>query len=339
MFYLEKYQLHLYRHHLPLLAMREESAKARFHLLLHDLKPVSSSLRGYGDMLRQTMQQAQFVTPELVDFHANMQSLSTTLQEVDQQTRSDWQSLSEEEAQANLALYWDRRDAIDAMFALEKQSSVVEGEIDRLLNQKISLTQMLERNANLLWALYDVLINPSKMDIPETIVQREWLIRDAQTKAKEGNLEGLETLIDASVSPSEYFRQIAAETLQYFKDTRAVAMLMNLLFDEQEYIRGVAAHSLKQLKDTQAVPLLISALDQKFKDGHELGMIAEALGAMRDERAVDPLIDVLEKLMRRSRGLGDRQAQPLAGIYNALKAIGGDRANAAIERHFRFVTK
>lgn len=334
MFYLEKYQLHLHRHHLYLLALRENDARSRFGILRHDIKSVSSNLRGYGDLLQHLIRQAHFVAPEMVKFQADMQALGTTLQDLAQQTEDDWQTRSEEDAQAHLALYWEKHAVVEDMFALVKQSEAVEDDVDRLFDKQIALPQMLDRHANQLWALYDVLVNPGKMDIPDNIVHLEKAIRDAQTKAKDGDLEGLETLIDASVSPSDYFRGIAADALQYFKDDRAVAMLMNLLFDEDEYIRGVAANSLGQLKDTQAVPLLIAALDQKFEQKHTLGTIAEVLGTMGDERAVEPLIDVLEKLVRRSRGLADKQTQPLSAIYNALRLIGGNKANNAVERYF-----
>jgi HEAT repeat protein len=160
-------------------------------------------------------------------------------------------------------------------------------------------------------------------------------------------------------------RRKAAETLGKLRDTRAVEPLIAALKDKDKGVRRKAAEALGKLQGVQAVEPLIAAL----KDEHELvrqvalralGQIwqlprlaelgsssrsmrreaVEALGKLRDARAVEPLIVALEDddwwvrsgAARALRKLGDTRAvEPLIAVLrdeeelvrqHALRALG-----------------
>src|SRR5690242_7144976 len=123
--------LRKYQHHLYLLSGREENAKTRFRAFRFSLRTVSSNFCGYADLLEYCMNEAQIFPPTLVDFQSKMKAICETFIELDEKTRFDYQSFTEEEAQANISLYWTKRDVVQAAFALSDRTKIIEHDLDR----------------------------------------------------------------------------------------------------------------------------------------------------------------------------------------------------------------
>ena len=136
---------------------------------------------------------------------------------------------------------------------------------------------------------------------------------DAEIKDKAGGalyeliprLEGLELLgelakivnMDISVLRREAataIRHIAVKVniLPLWGGEEAVESLIEALEDKDEYTRACAASALGAIKDKRAVEPLIKHL-REDPEGHMRWMAARTLGEIKDERAVKPLIEAL----------------------------------------------
>jgi hypothetical protein len=90
-----------------------------------------------------------------------------------------------------------------------------------------------------------------------------------------------------------------------------IQVLVEALKDKDSVVRGIAAEALGKLKDPRAVEPLIGAL--KDEDWYVRKSAAEALGELRDPRAVEPLIKALK----------DKDRNVRASAANALQKITG----------------
>ena len=96
-------------------------------------------------------------------------------------------------------------------------------------------------------------------------------------------------------------RQTAAEILGRLKDPRAIGPLILALVDEASEVREAASEALKNFlfweksdAANRVVPELIVVLQDQRKDPEVRKNAAEALGKIKDPRAVEPLIATLK---------------------------------------------
>lgn len=117
----------------------------------------------------------------------------------------------------------------------------------------------------------------------------------------------------------------AAKRLGEAKDPNHLEILTRTLKDDQKAVRWAAVEALWDLGDKKAVPYLIEYLEkaETYQWGKILTM--NALGSLRDPRAVDSLLSKLDSrnpFLRRSAALalvqiGDKRAIP--GIIGLLR--------------------
>lgn len=133
-------------------------------------------------------------------------------------------------------------------------------------------------------------------------------------------------LLAALVSDQVHVRRNAAWALGTLGEKRAVQTLLTMLQDEDEDqdVRGAAASALGYLKDQRALAPLVDAL----KDPQLGFLAAHALGSLGDKAAVEPLalaLDDESEIVRRAafsslRQIGDGLAlEPLISL--ALRAV------------------
>jgi HEAT repeat protein len=108
----------------------------------------------------------------------------------------------------------------------------------------------------------------------------------------------------------------AAKRAKQYDDPRMAAAAATLLSDDSAEIRYYAAVSLQTIGSANEVPVLIATLNDEDDDVRLAAV--DALGILRDERAVDPLIMMLET-----------EPQPYSVIW-ALGNTGGDKALDAL---------
>jgi len=115
-------------------------------------------------------------------------------------------------------------------------------------------------------------------------------------------------------------RRAAAEALRaYPGDPGASVALRTLLQDKEETIRTTAADSLAKTKDREAIPELLAALDDPLWQVQAAAI--DALEAIRDPRAIGPLITV----MRRSGRLQEDAQNALETITTMKFGLDADR--------------
>ncbi len=96
----------------------------------------------------------------------------------------------------------------------------------------------------------------------------------------------LDVLIDLLNDNEQYVRPAAARSLGLLKDERALQPLMALLNDKKYALRKTAAESLASLGTISVEPLIDELVNG---DPASKPFVAEALGYLRDKRAVRPL--------------------------------------------------
>jgi hypothetical protein len=177
-------------------------------------------------------------------------------------------------------------------------------------------------------------------------------------------------LIEAARHPNEAIRRAALGSLAWAADARALPTAIELLADDADGVRraaidclaelgspaaadalaahlddprdvGATATALAWLKDARAFEPLLTVLDRPYDSGNMYRGSLVALGWMGDGRAVASLTARLELLADhwRAAASGQHPLRPdwqarteAASICFALRAIGGDAAEAAIER-------
>jgi hypothetical protein len=95
--------------------------------------------------------------------------------------------------------------------------------------------------------------------------------------------------------------------------------------------RSIAAKWLGEHPDKQAVPDLIRSL--KDPSASVQGHAAWALGKIKDESAIEPLIDALQERMAPGRGKGlSFQRKSITSLYVALESITGKKYGLDVEK-------
>ena len=138
--------------------------------------------------------------------------------------------------------------------------------------------------------------------------------------------ENYETPVDAMSAelehPNYVIRKEAVLGLGLSKDRKSLEILTGILGDKSEYksIRASAATALGALLDERAAPSLLAALDDKHIEVRT--QVVAALGAIREARAVDKLIEMFYA------PLEDKVVK--AACVTALGLIGSEKAETVL---------
>jgi len=135
-----------------------------------------------------------------------------------------------------------------------------------------------------------------------------------------GGAAAVEALIGALRDGNSEVRRIAADVLTTAADRSAVAPLIAALDDDRWRVRQEAATALGNLGDRCAVEPLIAALNRYGEEAGpsspEVRAYAQALGELRDQRAVTALL----------KWMGPYEYPNLQAVVEALGKIGDVRA-------------
>lgn len=147
-----------------------------------------------------------------------------------------------------------------------------------------------------------------------------WAVRRNATIALGdiGDEQGYDPLLNSLKDPDWHVRKYAAIALGKIGDERAIKPLVNTLRDDDIDVRWKAVIALGKI-GTPAVEDLLKAYESE--DWQLRSQIAEVLGNIKDERAVEPLIDSLynSKYKNQNKYVRGR-------IIEALGKIGDERA-------------
>jgi len=111
---------------------------------------------------------------------------------------------------------------------------------------------------------------------------------------------------------------------------RAVPFLMRAVADSQEEVRKAGIVALGTIGAKDALNPLIEIYPDQRKD--EKLLIISALGNLRDPRATDFLLNLLEERRPRwKKILGEGKEETLPTLFRALGRIGDKRAVSKIE--------
>ncbi len=156
--------------------------------------------------------------------------------------------------------------------------------------------------------------------IIEALNDTSWAVRRNATIAlgNIGDEKGYQPLLNAITDPDWHVRKYAIVSLGKIGDTRAINPLVNALNDEDSDVRWKAINALGKL-GKPAVENLLKAFETD--EWQVRGRIAEVLGNIKDERAVEPLIDSLYNNRYKNQNKYVR-----GRIIEALGRIGDERA-------------
>lgn len=138
-----------------------------------------------------------------------------------------------------------------------------------------------------------------------------------EERAKNGEREALGELIHVLVNDSsKYARQEAARSLGKLGDPCSIDPLIKaMLNDEYSGVRGVAAEGLGNFGYYEEFAAAL-----KDNNPHIRVVVASILGRIKDERAIDPLIDTL----------GDQDISVQCSVALALGDIGSSQAISSL---------
>jgi len=149
---------------------------------------------------------------------------------------------------------------------------------------------------------------------------------------------GLRAAVDSLEDDEDNVRRAAIECLAELGSAAAADALASHLADPRDV--GATATALAWLKDPRAFDPLLSVLDRPYDSGNVYRGSIVALGWLRDRRAVEPLAALLELLCDRWVAAdGQQPPRPdwpahmqAASVCDALRMIGGNEAESAVER-------
>jgi HEAT repeat protein len=151
-----------------------------------------------------------------------------------------------------------------------------------------------------------------------------WAVRRNATIALGdiGNEKGYEPLLNSLTDPDWHVRKYAAIALGKIGDERAIQPLVNTLKDTDSDVRWKSVMALGKI-GKPAVGELLKSFDND--DWQLRSQIAVVLGKIKDERAVEPLIDSLYNSRYKNQNKYVR-----GRIIEALGNIGDERAVDAL---------
>jgi hypothetical protein len=319
-----------YRYHYALLSYRQAERNERLAVFRSSVQQISPTICGYAEIL-QVKETESIQSVENVEVAARLQRICRLMQKLSDDLISAissndvvvWESLTNSAKQHYL---------VDD---LRSVSQYLQGMTTNLsLNIDTGhLSTTLQDKAMALQANWDVLVNAEEPDIPVDIVSAHQFHKRMQEEPV-GDPQGLPVLLEAAAYSLAVIRHDAAVLLRHYHDERAVTALINLLADEVEEIVAWSANSLGYLQSRDAVPALIASLNREFDNQAYVGWIAEAISAIPDEAALDPLIALLDRYMNDTIRIWQIDLLPIAGLCKAIAAIGGDKAHAVLTKYF-----
>jgi len=147
-------------------------------------------------------------------------------------------------------------------------------------------------------------------------------------------------LVVALRDPSAEAASESASSLGLIGDRSAVEPLINVIKNQENFyhcvVRAAAAQSLGQLKDVTAVPALIDAIRDPMAEASAESI--RALAALKDNRAIEPLIDVVNNHHGFFLPFVRRAAILALGTFNdgrateALNEVAGNMIEDAVVR-------
>lgn len=148
-------------------------------------------------------------------------------------------------------------------------------------------------------------------------------------------------LMRAAMDRDADVRMCAVLSLGDFKDPRVVELLLSTLEYDNDYsVQRCAASSLGVIRSRRAVPDLLECLRRTKWNAYENSELRVsaiwALGRIGDERAVEPLIALLEHpLDYMGESMCGHEKSTWRAISGALADIGGERAMGYLMRSLR----
>ena len=152
---------------------------------------------------------------------------------------------------------------------------------------------------------------------------RDWRVRVAALEAMSAHRDkrAISRLIERLEDPKPRVRQAAVDGLRYFDDERIAEPLIERLGDYDLTVARNTANILSELKETEAVEPMLELFERskQVMDHSTSALVADSLGHLGDDRAMEPLIECL-----------DREEGRIIRIGAAL-ALGKLRAPAALD--------
>jgi hypothetical protein len=325
-----------YTNHLLFRPLRDETAKTRLVDLQIELRSPRSTFCGFAQLLAHFMSPIDTRSASLIHFLGQLTFICDQLDRLYEQTRLIDERDAEQTALEGLSIYWNSRETFQFIHNLPVVMLSLEAELAPLLPGHDFWLDSLATQANLVWAAFDMLANPQDPEIPKHLLEFDRILRELQLQQRYQDQQSWEQFLRASTHEMAYFRKIAAGALRHFRSEESFKVLLRLLEDDHDEVAAEASDSLRELKDHRAVPALAERLKKGFKNPSYLGWIGSALEAMPESQALEALIDTLDRVMSQHREAAWDQVSkyhPVGGLYSAIQAIGGRRAEEALKRY------
>ncbi|HII06056.1 MAG TPA: hypothetical protein HA349_01690 [Methanotrichaceae archaeon] len=209
----------------------------------------------------------------------------------------------------------------------------------KIMNNFESLTSGL--NHELYWVRADAAESLGKSGDPQAVDPLIEALKDEHPGVRANAAEALGAVGDPkAIDPltevvreddDKSTRYYAARALGYIGDTRAVDLLIDALEDEEGRVRHNSAEALGNLHETWeigAVAAVVPLIDA-LKDEDEWVRVSAAysLGKIGDERATDPLIEVMEEDVHTGVQGWAAYALGMIGDRSAIEPLRAARGN------------
>jgi len=212
--------------------------------------------------------------------------------------------------------------AIDALVAIG-DASAVPYLVDVLKDE----SEQARRGA--VEVLNEVATTEAVQDLVHALRDADWWVRvrSADALGTIGGPKVVEAILGLMQDPDVHIRRYAVEILNTLPDGRSVASLIEALRDEDWWVRERSIDALGRSGDVSAVPALV---DLMAIDEQAAPLCAQALGALGDPRAVEPLLSVLRS--------GPSEEMSTRTI-DALLALGRSDIPSELRNHMDAVLK
>jgi hypothetical protein len=321
-----------YPFYFALASYREAPPTERLRLLCHDLHQPITTFCGISDFFRFSVDQVEpeRVVPESVqDLCEELRHLCETLHRLHDEIRD--QEASDATIQAALNTAWNHRSLVDQVLKLAERMQGLRDPLEGIVESLDVWIRSLSRAAHYLWVDLDVFANTGQLHIPEEVHAALRLYREID-HAELGSSELLRLMLKAATSPFPALRLKVGVLCRHYPEDKVVETMSVLLHDPSEQVVAWTVDSVRYVKSRKLLPALVENLDRVFDERAYLGWIGEALSHVPDERALEKLIKILDRLMENPAI--DTSIYSVAGIRKAIQAIGGTQAEEALKRHF-----
>ena len=323
-----------YKFHFALASYHDHKAPRRERLstLYFDLHQPMTSICSISTLLRMSIELVrieQTIPEALQELCDELKALCDTLNRLHQDVRD--REDSEEAVQNALDNYWNHRYLADQVSELAQRLKGFRPSLVGIVQGFDFWITSLSNAATHLWADLDIFANPGELQIPDEV--REALALYLQMHHAEiGSNEMLRLLLEGATSLFYEVRAWAGVLCRHYPEDKVVETMLRLLNDPSDKVVRETADSVSYVRSRRLIPALIQNLHREFIDPTDVGWIGEALSHIPDERALAPLIQVLEQLI--GNPSADRSIYPIAGIRKAIQAIGGPKATETLKHYF-----